>query len=388
MYIPVSYTIKNLLARKLTTALTAGGMALVVFVFATVLMLSEGLEKTLVETGRFDNVIVIRSGSENEVQSQVSRNQAAIIKTLPEIARDQEGKRLVSEEILVLMVLSKRGTGKPSNVTVRGLSYQGLQLRPQVRLVDGRMFKPGSAEIIAGNKIADGFSGAGIGEKLRLGLREWTVVGVFDAADTGFGSEIWGDVEQLMQAFRRQSYSSVIFKLADPYSLERVQRRLEGDPRLSLEATRETVYYAAQSEVLANFLRILGLTLSIIFSVGAIIGAMITMYASVASRTVDIGTLRALGFKRVNILAAFLIEALLLGVMGGIVGLAMACGMQFLTISTMNWQTFAEIAFTFTMNVGIIWKSLVFGVLMGFIGGFLPAARAARLNIIDALRAD
>jgi len=386
LYIPYAYSWKNLWARKLTTVLTAGGLALVVFVFATVLMLSEGLEKTLVDTGSADNVMVIRRGSETEVQSTLERLQAGIIETLPEIATGMNAERSVSKETLVLMTLPKRGSDKPSNVTIRGLSASGLSLRPQVRLVQGRMFRPGSSEIIAGNKIAQGFKGAGIGETLRFGMRAWMVVGVFDAGNTAFGSEIWGDADQLMQAFRRSAYSSVIFKLADPSVFNALKGRLEKDPRLTVEAKRETVFYAEQSEQLASFLRILGLTLSVVFSIGAIIGAVITMYGAVASRTREIGTLRALGFRRVSILGAFILESLFLGLIGGIIGVAMASAMQFLSISTMNWQTFSELAFSFTLTPAIILQSLAFALLMGFLGGVLPAARAARLDIIEALR--
>jgi ABC-type antimicrobial peptide transport system permease subunit len=331
--------------------------------------------------------MVIRRGAETEVQSSIDREQARIVETLPEIAYSPEAKRLASKELTVLMVLPKRGTGKPSNVTIRGLSGGGLALRPQVRLSAGRLFRPGASEIIAGKKIAEGFTGAGIGEKLRFGQREWTVVGLFDAGNTGFSSEVWGDVEQLLQAFRRTAYSSVIFTLADPTAFDRVKSRITADQRLTLEVKRETVFYAEQSELMANFLNILGLTLSVIFSIGAIIGAMITMYASVASRTTEIGTLRVLGFSRRSILAAFLLEALALGLIGGAAGIVLASGMQWLTVSTMNWQTFAELAFRFTLTPEIIGKALVFALLMGFIGGFLPAARAARMNIVEALRA-
>jgi putative ABC transport system permease protein len=387
MAIPYAYTLRNLYARRLTTTLTAIGMALVVYVFATVLMLSEGLEKTLIATGSPDNVLVIRRASSTEIQSAIDREQASLIESLPEIASNADGKRVVSKELIVLVVLPRRGATDLSNVTVRGLSENGLQLRPQIRLTQGRMFRPGSSEIITGNKIVQGFTGAGIGDKLRLGMREWTVVGIFDAGDTGFSSEIWGDVDQLMQGFRRNVYSSVIFKLPEVSAFERVKSRIENDQRLTLEAKREAVFYAEQSEVMANFLRILGITLSMIFSIGAIIGAMITMYASVASRTTEIGTLRALGFRRSSILGAFLAESLALGLIGGIAGVVLASCMQFLTISTMNWKTFAELAFTFTLTPAIITKSLVFALLMGFIGGFLPAARAARMNVVDALRA-
>jgi ABC-type antimicrobial peptide transport system permease subunit len=384
---PYSYTLRNLAARKLTTTLTATGMTLVVFVFATVLMLSEGLERTLVETGSRDNVLVIRRAAETEVQSAVERLQAAVITSLPEIAIGTDGARLVSKESVVLITLPKRGSGKPSNVTLRGISPQGLTLRPQVRLVQGRIFRPGSLEIMAGSKIYEKFQGAGIGERLRFGLREWTVVGIFEAGNTGFGSEIWGDVDQLMQSFRREAYSSVIFKLTDASLLNQVKARIDDDPRLQLEAKRETQFYAEQSEMMSRFLTILGISLSAIFSIGAIIGAMITMYASVANRTTEIGTLRALGFHRTSILGAFLLESLMLGLIGGGVGLTLASGMQFLTVSTMNWQTFAELAFTFTLTPAIAAQSLLFALLMGLVGGLLPAARAARLKIVDALRA-
>jgi len=213
------------------------------------------------------------------------------------------------------------------------------------------------------------------------------VVGVFDAGRTGFNSEIWGDAEQLLQAFRRVSFSAAIFKLADNSRFDAVKAEIEGDPRLTLEVKRETQFYADQSEALSKFIFYLGTTISVIFSIGAIIGAMITMYASVASRTNEIGTLRALGFSRAAILVAFLGEALLLGLVGGLVGLVGAACMQAFSISTMNFQTFAEIAFGFSLTPGIVAASLAFALVMGFVGGFLPAARAARMKIVDALRA-
>jgi putative ABC transport system permease protein len=387
MAIPVGYIARNLMARRLTTALTAGGMALVVYVFATVLMLAAGLQKTLVSTGQDDNVVVIRRGSQTEVQSGIDRLQAGIVDSLPDIAVAADGQRLVSREPVVLINLPKRATAKPANVVIRGVTAGGLALRPQVHLVEGRMFRPGTAEVIAGRAIASGFQGAGLGETLRFASRDWTVVGVFDAGRSGFDSEIWRDAEQMMQAFRRTSYSSMLFKLADPARFDEVKATLESDPRLTLEAKRETRFYADQSEALAKFISYLGTAISIIFSIGAIIGAMITMYASVAARVAEIGTLRALGFTRTSILLAFLGESLLLGLVGGIVGLAGASVMQALSISTTNFQTFAEIAFTFTLTPGIVVASLAFALAMGFVGGFLPAARAARLRIVDALRA-
>jgi ABC-type lipoprotein release transport system permease subunit len=387
MAIPVGYIARNLVARRLTTALTAGGMALVVYVFATVLMLSAGLRETLVATGQDDNVVVIRRSSQTEVQSGIARLQAGIVETLPQIALSSDGRPLISKEPVVLINLPKRSSGKPANVVIRGVTPAGLALRPQVKLTAGRMFRPGTAEVIAGRSVSDGFQGAGLGETLRFASRDWTIVGVFDAGHTAFDSEIWGDAEQMLQAFRRTGYSSLLFRLNDPSQFDAVKSAIENDPRLTLEAKREKRFYAEQSESLSKFISYLGTSISIIFSIGAVIGAAITMYASVASRTSEIGTLRALGFSRGAILTAFLGEALLLGLIGGIVGLIGASVMQALTISTTNFQTFAEIAFSFTLTPGIVVASLIFALAMGFIGGFLPGARAARMKIVDALRA-
>ncbi len=386
MRIPFSYSFRNLLTRRLTTILTASGMALVVFVFASILMLAEGLRKTLVNTGSYDNVVVIRRAAASEVQSGIDRRQASIVETQPEVATGANGQRLLAKEMVVLINLPKRGSNKPSNVVIRGISQNSLLLRPQVKLIDGRMPRTGSSEIIAGQSIAKRFKGGGIGETLRFGMRDWTVVGSFDAGNTGFSSEIWGDVDQLMQAFRRPVYSSVIFQLRDPSEFSKVKARIESDPRLTLEAKREITYYEDQSKMMAKFLRILGLSLTIIFSLGAIIGAMITMYSAVANRTSEIGTLRALGFQRISILGAFLMESLILAFLGGCAGLFFASFMQLLTISTMNFQTFSELAFTFSLNYGIIYKSLTFSLIMGFLGGVLPAVRSSRMNIVDALR--
>ena len=387
MTIPFAYIARNLVARRLTTALTAGGMALVVYVFATVLMLAAGLKATLVATGQYDNVVVIRRGSQTEVQSGISRDQAGVIDSLPDIAVAGDGTRLISKESVVLISLPKRTTGRPGNVVIRGVTAAGLELRPQVKLIAGRMFRPGTSEIVVGRSIETGFRGAQLDDTLRFGSRAWTVVGVFDAGRTGFDSEIWGDATQMLQAFRRNGYSSIVFKLADPDRFDAVKTELESDPRLTIEAKREKQFYADQSQALATFIRVLGTGISIIFSIGAVIGAAITMYASVASRTAEIGTLRALGFPRSAILTAFLAEALLLGLVGGIVGLVAASFMQAMTISTTNFQTFAEIAFSFALTPSIVAASLSFAIAMGFVGGFLPAARAARMKIVDALRA-
>ncbi len=386
MGIPLSYSFRNLWTRRLTTVLTALGMALVVFVFSAMLMLAEGLRKTLVETGSSDNVVIIRKSSATEVQSGVDRYQASIVETQPEIAIGQDGMPLLAKEMVVIISLSRRDNGGEGYITTRGIGKSSIHLRPQVRLVEGRLPNPGSHEILVGKSVAERFKGAGLGETLRFGMREWKVVGIFDAGNTGFKSEIWGDADQLMQTFRRIVYSSILFKLRDPSRFEEVKRRIESDPRLTLEAKRENQYYAEQSKMMVTFLRILGTSLTIIFSLGAIIGAMITMYAAVSTRTAEIGTMRALGFKRLSILTAFLFEALLLGLIGGCMGLFFASFLRFLTVSTMNFQTFSELVFDFILTFDIAWKALSFSLIMGFVGGVLPAVRAARMNIIESLR--
>jgi ABC-type antimicrobial peptide transport system permease subunit len=386
MPIPISYSYHNLLARRLTTLLTAAGMALVIFVFAAVLMLSEGLRQTLVATGSFDNAMVLRAGSETEVQSAIDRTQAAIISSQPEIALGPEGP-LVASEVIILVNLNKRGSGKPGNVMVRGVQPPSFGLRREVRLVQGRWFRPGSNEIVAGARIAERFQGAGLGETLRFAMRTWRVVGVFDAGNTGFSSEIWGDVEQLLQAFRRTVFSAVILRLNDPGAFDALKARLESDPRLPVQVRREVEFYEAQSRRLADFIRLLGLVLTAIFGLGAVLGAMITMYAQVGTRINEIGTMRALGFQRRHILLAFLLEAGLLGGLGWLIGMIPAAFLNFLTLSTINWSSFAEITFRFALTPGILLKSLAFGVGMGLVGGMLPALKAARLPLIEALRA-
>ena len=386
MSLLVSYSFRNLLTRRLTTFLTAAGMALVVFAFASIVMLAEGLQQTLVETGSPDNVVVIRKGSSTEMQSGIDRDQAAVVETEPEVALGNQGQRLAAKELVVLINLTRKGSNSPANVIIRGISDTSLTLRPQVKIIAGRAPKPGLTEIMVGQSVAKRFKNANLGSKMDFAQRSWDVVGVFDAGNTGFSSEIWGDVDQLMQAFRRPVYSSVIFKLRDSSEFQGVKERIESDPRLTLEAKRETTYYLDQSAALAKFLRILGTSLTIVFSIGAIVGAMITMYAAVANRTAEIGTLRALGFKRSSILTAFLLESLLLGLIGGAAGLFFASFLQLFTVSTTNFQTFSELAFGFALSPDIVSKAMGFSLIMGFAGGILPAIRASRMNIIESLR--
>ncbi|MFZ9480292.1 MAG: ABC transporter permease [Burkholderiaceae bacterium] len=382
--IPLFYSLRNLWVRRVTTMLTAAGMALVVFVFATSLMLDAGLKRTLVATGEPDNVIVTRKGSTTEVQSAVERGQAALVAALPEVA--VIGEPMASREIVMLISLPKRGSDKVSNAMIRGLEPVGVGMRRKVSLVQGRMFRKGSNEIVVGRSVRAQFAGVDVGEMIGFGGRQWLVVGVMDGARSGFDSEIWGDVDSLMQAFRRQAYSSVVVRLTDPRAYDGLVDKLNEDVRIPLAARREADYYAEQSAGLSRFIQILGLTLAVIFSIGAVIGATITMQAAVSSRTAEIGTLRALGFQRRSILMAFLAESMGLAVLGGLAGIVLASFMQFVEFSTTNFQSFSELAFGFELSWGIGIGSMIFAVTMGVAGGMVPAIRASQIGIVEALR--
>lgn len=388
MKIPLSYSFRNIWARRLTSALTLGGIGLVVFVFAAVLMLAAGIRETMVSTGSLENAIVIRKSAQTEMISAVSRESAAIARNLPQVARTAGGAPFASCEMSVIINLLKKGSNDMGNVTVRGVMPAGLALRPQVRIVSGRMFREGMTEIIVGMSIHERFNGCEIGERIRFGGRWWTIVGIFDGAKTAFDSEVWGDVEQLLPAFGRPVFSAVTLRLTRPEDFDAFRRTFETDRRLQqLDVKREKLFFAEQSETMALFISILGITITIIFSVGAMVGAMITMYSAVANRTREIGTLRALGFRRRSILASFLIEAVFLSFLGGLLGVALASLLQFVTVSTVNWGSFSEIAFGFTLDSSIAVNAIIFALVMGLVGGFLPAIRASRMNILAALRA-
>ena len=382
------YSYRNLLVRRLTTLLTAGGMGLVIFVFATVLMLAQGFQQTLITSGSPENAVFIRRSAETEVQSIIERKDAAIIESLSQVAVDKDWRLLAAREAVLLISLPKKDTGLPSNVQVRGVTHGiSLELRSQIKIIAGREFNAGSSEILIGRNIAKKFRVPGLGGTINFVGRAWTVSGIMEASGTAFDSEIWGDVDTLMGAFKRSVYSSVIIRMRDPSALPELKETVLKDPRLVEEARREDQYYEAQSELMARFIRILGISLTLIFSLGAITGSMITMYAAVAARTSEIGTLRALGFHRVFILLAFLAEALFLSLLGAAIGLAAASFMNKLTISTMNWTTFSELSFRFILDRRIIASSVIFAVVMGIVGGALPSIRAARMNIVSALRA-
>ena len=388
MQIPLKYILRSSSSRRLTTVFTILGIALVVFVFTAVLMMANGVQQTLKSTGSDDNVTVVRKAAASEIMSIIDREAAGIVTNMPQVARSAEGRPISSKEVVVIINLAKIASDGISNVTVRGVEEAALQLRPQVRIVEGRMFNWGAREIIAGAGITNRFVGAQIGQQIKFGGDLWTVVGIFDSGGSGFDSEAWGDLNQIAGAFRRSSFSTVTFRLKNPDDLSDLVTAFDDDNRLQyFVPKREKKFFEEQSEMMATFIRILGLFITIIFSTGATIGAMITMYGAVANRTVEIGTLRALGFYRRSILIAFLGESFVLSLSGGLVGLALASVLQFFTISTLNFGSFSELAFSFALSPSIIATTLGFSLLMGLIGGFLPAVRAARLDIIQALRA-
>jgi ABC-type antimicrobial peptide transport system permease subunit len=388
MRIPVKYILRSSSSRRLTTIFTTLGIALVVFVLAAVLMMAHGVQQTLRSTGSDDNVTVVRKAAMSEIMSIIDREAAGIVTNMPQVARAGDGRPLSSREVVVIINLGKLGAAGISNVAVRGIEEAAFQLRPAVRIVAGRTFEWGAREIIVGAGITKRFIGAQLGEKIKFGGDLWNVVGIFDSNGSGFDSEIWGDIHQIADAFKRSSFSTVTFRLKNPDDLAELIAAFEADNRLQyFTPKREKKFFEEQSEMMAKFIRILGVFITIIFSTGATIGAMITMYGAVANRTVEIGTLRALGFHRRSILLAFLAESLALSLMGGLLGLALASVLQLFTISTLNFGSFSELAFSFALSPSIIASSLGFSLLMGVVGGFLPAFRASRLNIIQALRA-
>jgi putative ABC transport system permease protein len=388
MKIPFKYTVKNFTSRKLTTFITIFGVALVVFVFTAVLMMAYGIQKTLKATGQPDNVIVTRKAANGEISSLVDGETQDIVRTLPHIAVDKNGKQIISKEPVVIINLEKLSGGM-SNVTVRGVSDVVFELRPQVKIIEGQMFKFGLRELIVGSGVTGRFKGAGIGNEVKFAGDSWKIVGIFDSDGSGFDSEMWGDSQALLNAFNRGStVSSMTLKLDDASNFEDFKKQFEFDKRLQqFEPKIEQQYFEEQSEFMAAFIRIIGIVITVIFSFGAMIGAAITMYAAVANRTVEVGTLRALGFKRRSILIVFLIESLVIALTGGAIGIFLASFLQFFNISTLNFQSFSELAFSFSLSPSIIITSLIFSVIMGIIGGFLPSVRASRLKIVNALRA-
>lgn len=387
MKVPFKYMIKNFRTRRLSTLITLAGIALVIFVFTAVLMMANGVKKTLAATGSPDNVVVVRKGSNGEISSIIDGETQSVISALPFIAKTPDGTQTISYQPVVVINLSTPDGGL-TNVTVRGVSQATFYLHPSVKIIEGRMFNPSLHQVIVGEAAAKRFQDAGLGGSIKLAGDFWKVVGVFSNGESGFESEIWCDYHQIQDAFHRgNTVSSVTLKLDNPADYGRFQAAFSSDRRLQEFVPKlEQEYFAEQSETLSTFIRIIGTIITVIFSFGVAIGAMITMYAEVSNRTVEIGTLRALGFSRRSVLVVFLFEGILIAVTGGVLGIVLASLLQFLSVSTMNFNSFSELTFGFALSPRLVLVSLAFAVLMGFIGGFLPSARAARLNIVNALR--
>jgi len=386
--IPIAYNVHSLAARRSTTIAAALGIALVVFVFAAVLMLANGVEQTMRATGSPLNAIILRKGSQAEMQSGIEENAVGVLRASPEAAPAGSGT-MSTAEVVVIITASAAGTkGGVSNAVVRGVMPESFMLRQQLQIIEGRNFTPGSDEVIVGRGIASRLADVGVGRELALKRnRPVKIVGVFSADNSSFESEIWGDLNSIRAIFNRQgAVSSVTLRLKNASLFEDLRRRIASDPRLGLEVKREPTYYDEQSQGLSVFIKTLGLVIAIFFSVGAMIGAMITMYAQVAQRSREIGTLRALGFRRSRVLLSFLLEAILLSLIGGALGIVGALGMSFVHFSTVNFQSFSELVFRFTPSPGILIGSLLFASIMGLLGGLFPAVRASRVSPVAAMR--
>jgi putative ABC transport system permease protein len=384
--IPLYYNTRSLWARRLSTGLTVVGLGLVVFVFAAVLMLANGIESALASGGDPRNVVLLNKGSTSELMSTVERDALRALGSAPQVASSVEGEPQVAGE-LVVPVLLPRGNGQESNINARGIGPRSFDIRPVVRLVAGREPRPGTNEVALGEALVGRSPGASLGGELRFAEQRWPVVGVFSAEGGAYESELWVDANRLSAAFDRPGLSSIIVRTGSEQARDAFVKQVEADPRFTLDAKPEPQYWAEQATWLATFIRVLGLFVSFIFSVGAVLGAMITMYAQVSARIAELGMLRAVGFRRRSVLASILIESAVLGVAGGVLGALGALATRWMEIRTLNFQTFAEVRFGFTPTPGIVVAALAFGTLMGTLGGLLPALRASRLSILDALRA-
>jgi putative ABC transport system permease protein len=387
--IPIKYNMRNLVVRKTTTVAAAFGLALVVFVFAAAQMLGNGIKKTLGRSASPESAIVMRKGSSSEMESGIEESQVNLV-----LAQAQQvgasRKPAGVGEVLVVILMDKLGTTNGvSNVTVRGVPDDVYQFRPTAKIIEGHVPKPGSDEVAVGAGIRGRFKGLDIGQSFELKKnRPVKVVGVFSDDGSSFESEVWADINTVRTAFGREGYvSSVRVRLDGASKFDAFKALIEQNRQLGLSAQREADYYAKQSEMTADFLTIMGTMIAVLFSIGAMIGATITMNAQVANRQREIGTLRALGFSRRSILGSFLLESIVLALLGGGVGALAALGLKFVKITMLNAGTWSEIVFGFEPTPEILIKSVVLAGMMGIFGGFLPAIRAARISPVEAMRA-
>lgn len=388
MPIPLKYNVRNLMVRRISTGMTVFVICLVVTVFLFVLSLWSGVTRTLSTNASDRNVVTMRVGAQAEMQSVVTRDSAQLIGALPGIERDGEGRPLVSPELLTLVNVPKVD-GKSTNIQVRGTSATGMQLRPSIKIVEGRMFRPGTNEAVVSKVLPTRMANVEIGDTLKAGSYRWQIVGYFDASGSAYDSEIWTDVSDLQAQAKRPIYSIVYVRTPDAESAQRYIAAVKGDQRLKFEGKTEKKYFEEQM-VTGAPIKVLAILVGVITAIGASFGAMNTMYAQVSARTREIGTLRAMGFSRRSVLLSFVLEALVLCLAGGVLGTLLAFVLFNLVITkptgTMNFRTFSEILFNFRLTPALLAGGLAFSLAMGLVGGFFPAFRAARLKITTALR--
>jgi putative ABC transport system permease protein len=385
MKVPLKYNLRHLRVRWTSTLVTVVSIALVVAVFVMVMSLARGLRHTFVTTGDERNLLVLRKGALAESSSQIPIEDVRRTRFLEGIARTAHGEPLASAEVIVLITLD-RAHGGQAHVQVRGLESAGLALRPKIQLAEGRLFQRGVRECIVSRKVVGRFQGCALGEHFRSGKHTWRVVGVFDAGKTAFESEIWADADEVREAFRRSFYCSMTIQPENTNAAAALVRRIEGDKGRQLRAMTETEYYQSQTKT-AGPIQILGVCLAAMMSIGAAFSAMNTMYATVGARTREIGTLRALGFKPRSLYVSFLLESMMLAFVGGLLGCLLSLPLNGLATGTFNWSTFAEVAFEFRITAGLLLAGLAFALVMGALGGLLPARWAARQPLLEALRA-
>jgi putative ABC transport system permease protein len=386
MAIPLSYNIRNLRLRIGATMMTALGIALTVAVAVFIMALLAGLKKAFVSSGDPLNVLVLRKGSQAELQSGVDRESYSTIRYLPGVAKDKSGEPLASGEVVVVIVIPRQDNTGETNVTVRGMSPTGFELRPNIKLVQGRWFNAGQREIVVSQSIGKRFRNAAVGDELFFGKGKWKVVGVFDAGETAASSEIWADVNQMASDFdRNAAFSSVLVHATDPVAAQSLKNRMNDDQRLRLDAFMEPDYYAEQTKSGAP-IQFVGTIVAIVMAVGSCFAAMNTMYAAVAYRSREIATLRILGFSRPSIITSFVVESILLALLGAALGLILMMPFNGLTTGTGNQLTFSETVFSVRITLGVMITAILFAVTMGLFGGIAPAWHASRREILAALR--
>lgn len=391
MALPLKYNVRNVLVRWRTTFFTVLGVGAVVLVFLGLRALARGIEATSANTGDPRNLLVVRKGSQAESGSLVTRDQFRTLRDLPGVARNETGDPVVSGELVLIVSAPRREGAGEANTLVRGITPRGMELRPQVSLVDGRWFRPGQREIVVSTRLAKRFSGFELGGTIKAGAERLTVVGHFDGQGSAFDSEAWMDADESRSIFDRDQYSSVLLRPANEADATNLIARIESDKRLALRAEREVDYYSKQT-MTAMPIKILAGVLGTAMSIGAVFAAMNTMYASVGARTREIGTLRVLGYSRRAIVLCFLIEGALLSLLGGILACVAAwlvqVGLTFFNVSfgTLDFQSFAETVFQFRVTPDLMVMGLFFSLAIGLAGSLLPALRAARLPVIAALK--